>query len=285
MDIGTLSREIRDLFRSHDIETADLDARLLVAAALGMSVSEVILQSADDAPERACERARGHAEKRLAGMPVGRILGSREFWGLEFKLNDQTLEPRPDTETLVEAVLSRWPADKPCRFADIGTGTGAIAVSILTERNKALCLATDIAEGALDCARANAEFHGVGDRFLAVCADYGAPLGPGLDWIVSNPPYIRSEVVDGLDREVADHDPRRALDGGRDGLVAYRAIIDSACRCLRQNGRIAVEIGFDQGEAVSALMSAAGFLDIEIIQDLAGNDRVVVAKQHKSVRN
>lgn len=285
MDIGTLSREIRDLFRSHGIETADLDARLLVAAALGLNVSDVILHSADEVPEQACEQARAHAEKRLSGMPVGRILGSREFWGLEFALNDETLEPRPDTETLVEAVLSRCPAESRFLFADIGTGTGAIGVSVLKERNKAVCLATDIAEEALVCARANADSHDVTGRFLAVCADYGAPLGAGLDWIVSNPPYIRSEVVDGLDREVADHDPRRALDGGRDGLVAYRAIIDCARRCLRQNGRIAVEIGFDQGEAVSALMSAAGFLDIEIIQDLAGNDRVVVAKQHKSVRN
>lgn len=283
MDIGTLSREIRDLFRRHDIETADLDARLLVAAALGMNVSDIILHSADEASERACDQARAHAEKRLSGMPVGRILGSREFWGLEFALNDATLEPRPDTETLVEAVLARCPAESPFRFADVGTGTGAIAVSILTERTRAQCLATDIAEEALECAQANAVFHGVAGRFQPVLADFGESLGEGLDWIVSNPPYIRSEVVDGLDREVIDHDPRRALDGGSDGLVAYRAIIDCARRCLRQNGRIALEIGFDQGEAVSALLSAAGFLDIEIIQDLAGNDRVIVAKQHKSV--
>jgi release factor glutamine methyltransferase len=285
MNIGTLSREIRDLFRDHGIETADLDARLLLADALGMEVSELILNSEEEAPVSACDRARAHAEKRLSGMPVGRILGSREFWGLEFRLNDQTLEPRPDTETLVESVLSRCPVEGPFRFADIGTGTGAIAISLLKERGHAICLATDISERALHCAQANAVFHGVAERFLAIRADYGDPVGAGLDWIISNPPYIRSDVVDRLDREVVEHDPRRALDGGSDGLVAYRSIVASARRCLAENGRIAVEIGYDQGEAVSALLSAAGFLDIEIIQDLAGHDRVVVAKQHKSVRN
>ncbi len=281
MKIGALVREIRGRFRDKGLETADLDARLLVAAALDLDVSTVILRADDEASEDASGKARALCEKRLSGMPVGRILGHREFWGLDFRLNSETLEPRPDTETLVEAVLERTPVETRFRFADIGTGTGAIAVALLTERTNGLGVAVDISEEALQCAAGNAARAGVAGRLLCVRGDYCAALGRGFDWIISNPPYIASAVVEGLGAEVRDHDPRRALDGGIDGLDAYRSIIAQARGCLNVNGRIALEIGFDQADAVAALLGDYGFFAIEIIQDLGGNDRVLVARRYK----
>lgn len=281
MKVGQLAREIRDRFRAGDLETADLDARLLVAEALGLSPSEIILRADDIASEEACRKARDYAAKRLRGMPVGRILGHREFWGLDFKLNTDTLEPRPDTEILIEAVLARSKAQPLC-FADIGTGTGAIAIALLSERADARGVAVDISELALKSASENAQAYDVSDRLLCLRGDYCDALGAGFDWIISNPPYIRTSVVAELAPEVREHDPARALDGGSDGLDAYREIVGSAGRCLAADGRIALEIGFDQAESVTSLLEEAGFLDIEIIQDLAGNDRVLVARWTKT---
>lgn len=281
MKIRALVREIRDRFRDKGLETADLDARLLVADALDLDVSAVILHADDEASEDACGKARAHCEKRLSGMPVGRILGHREFWGLEFGLNAETLEPRPDTETLVEAVLERTPEDTHFIFADIGTGTGAIAIALLSERKNGLGVAVDIAEEALQCAADNAARLDVSSRLLCIRGDYCAALGRGFDWVVSNPPYIASAVVEELDEEVRDHDPRRALDGGIDGLDAYRAIVAQAKNCLNVNGRIALEIGFGQAESVASILGDYGFFAIEIIHDLAGKDRVLVARRNK----
>lgn len=281
MNIGALYREIRDRFRTHAIDTAELDARILVAAALKLDPSDVILKSDEHADQLSCEAARTYAADRISGKPVGRILGHREFWGLEFMLNDDTLEPRPDTEVLVGAVLGRSSPVEAFSFADIGTGTGAIAIALLSERENASAVAIDISEGALRCAKRNAERLGVGNRVLFSCADYGSALGAAVDWVISNPPYIRSKMIEGLSPEVRVHDPDRALDGGSDGLDAYRAIVDRAEDILETGGRIALEIGFDQAVDVSAMLRRANFVDIEIIQDLAGRDRVLVAKRNE----
>lgn len=281
MDIGTLYREVRDRFRRHLIESAELDARILVAAALKLNLSEVILKSDEHVDDQSCEAARTYATDRISGKSVGRILERREFWGLNFALNDDTLEPRPDTEVLVDAVLGRSLPAERLSFADIGTGTGAIAIALLTERKNAWAVATDISVGALRCAKHNAERLGVADRVLFCRANYVSALGADLDWVISNPPYIRSNVIEELSPEVRVHDPERALDGGSDGLDAYRAIIDRAEEVLGTNGRIALEIGFDQAAAVSAMLRRANFVDIEIIQDLAGHDRVLVAKRNE----
>ncbi|WP_346913230.1 peptide chain release factor N(5)-glutamine methyltransferase [uncultured Roseibium sp.] len=284
MKIGALVRELRDRFRDKGLETADLDARFLVADALDLDVSAVILYTDDEASAKACGKARVYCEKRLSGMPVGRILGHREFWGLEFGLNAETLEPRPDTETLVEAVLERTPADKRFVFADIGTGTGAIAVALLSERTDSLGVAVDISEGALQCAAENAARIGVANRLLCVRGDYCAALGPGFDWIISNPPYIASAVVEGLGREVRDHDPRRALDGGIDGLDAYRSIITQAKNCLSVNGRIALEIGFDQADSVASLLGDYGFLLLKSFRILAETTGFLLQSETKNRR-
>ena len=277
MNAGSLYRAVRTRFREAGLETPDLDARILVASALGFTPSDLLLK--EDEPVAPSSRllAEDYSAKRLSGLPVGRILGRREFWGLEFLLNEATLEPRPDTETLVEAVLARCDQGRAFKFADIGTGTGAIAIALLTECKQAIGVAVDVSPAALSCAYQNAARLGVGDRFLLLQANYLDALNKDLDWIVSNPPYIRTDVVKTLSKEVREHDPDLALDGGEDGLSAYRNIIARAGAILGQGGRIALEIGFDQAADVSGLLSEHGFSDIEIITDLAGKDRVLAA--------
>ncbi|WP_417670286.1 peptide chain release factor N(5)-glutamine methyltransferase [Roseibium sp.] len=277
MNVGSLYREVRQKFREARIATPELDARVLIAGAMNIKPSDVLLRDADTVDADLRKRVDALTARRLEGVPVGRILGEREFWGLTFHLNEATLEPRPDTETLVETVLARCDPGKALTIADIGTGTGAIAISLLRELPNATCVAVDVSERALQCASENAKRLGVGGRFFPVRADYASALSGGLDWIVSNPPYIRTEVVLGLEPEVRDHDPRLALDGGDDGLCAYRQLVAQGEAILRKGSRIALEIGFDQGEDVRDLLLGHGFANPEIIKDLGGNDRVLVA--------
>lgn len=259
--------------------TPDLDARLLVSAALSLPVADLVLREDADVAEENAVRARIYENLRLEGMPVGRILGERDFYGRRFLLNAATLEPRPDTETLVDAVLARTDPEETGVMCDIGTGTGAIAVSLLAERRRYRVIAVDLSEEALQCALRNAVLHGVGDRFHPVCADYMSSLGSGLDWVVSNPPYIRSSVLAGLDKEVNQHDPILALDGGDSGLEAYLRIVADAALLLRPGGGIALEIGYDQADELKKQLRHHGFVAIEIIRDLSGNDRVALARK------
>jgi release factor glutamine methyltransferase len=279
--IGQLYRSVRDRFRLAGLPTPDLDARLLVSAALGLPLSELVFREHEEAASDAITLAEAHAHKRLAGMPVGRILGEREFYGRRFLLNQATLEPRPDTETLIDAVLERCTAEEAPVMCDIGTGTGAIAITLLAELPRSRMIAVDLSEQALECTAGNAALHGVGERLLTVRADYTSALRPeeGFDWVVSNPPYIRTAVLAELSREVIHHDPELALDGGEDGLTAYVRILTDAEKLLRSGGWIALEIGFDQGVDLKKQLRHHGFVEIEIIKDLAGNDRVVVARK------
>ncbi len=276
---GRLYRQIRDRFRALGIANPELDARLLVSAAIGMLPSDLML--GEDMPVSAANavRAEAFADLRATGMPPGRILGEREFYGRRFLLNEATLEPRQDTEILVDVVLARSDADQPMTVVDIGTGTGAIAISLLAERPKSLAVATDISAKALECARSNAKRLGVSERFMPVCADYMAPLAAGPDWIVSNPPYIRSDELAGLDREVIQFDPVLALDGGADGLSGYSCIVAGASELLDSSGKIAFEIGFDQAGDVKEILLNHGFTGVEVIRDLAGRDRVIAARK------
>ncbi len=281
MTIGQLYRSVRDRFRVAGLPTPELDARLLVSAALELPLSDLVFREQEEAAPGAAELAEAHARKRLHGMPVGRILGERDFYGRRFHLNEATLEPRPDTETLIDAVLERCAPEEAPFICDIGTGTGAIAVTLLAELPRSRMIAVDLSEQALECAAGNASLHGVEDRFLPVRADYTSALRPesGFDWVVSNPPYIRSAVLAELSREVIQHDPKLALDGGEDGLTAYVRIVADAVKLLRPRGWIALEIGFDQGEDLEKQLRHHGFVEIEIIKDLSGNDRVVVGRR------
>ncbi|MEO1112451.1 MAG: peptide chain release factor N(5)-glutamine methyltransferase [Pseudomonadota bacterium] len=281
MQAGRLYRQIRDRFRGAGVSDPELDAKLLVSTLLGIGLSDLLLDDAREVDEAQVRKIEQKADLRTGGMPLGRILGEREFYGRRFQLNRSTLEPRPDTETLIDAVLRRTAADRPVTIWDIGTGSGAIAVTLLAELPESNAVAIDLSEDALSCALDNARLHAVEDRFHPLCADYLAGLSNGKtsgpDWIVSNPPYIRSRVLEGLSPEVIDHDPRLALDGGENGLNAYAAIVPQAAGLLRPGARIALEIGYDQASSVEKLLRQHGLGEIEIIKDLAGNDRVVLA--------
>lgn len=279
MQVGEIYRQIRDRLRQAHLPTPDLDAKYLVSAAIGISVSDVILRENDPVDDSSLSKAHGFCEQRLAGMPVGRILGEREFYGRRFLMNSATLEPRPDTEILIDTVLERSDRSRPLWMCDIGTGSGAVAVTLLAEMPKSQMIAIDISEEALLCASRNADLNSVRERFFPVLADYGSSLRVGLDWIISNPPYIRTSVLSELSREVIQHDPSIALDGGADGLEAYQRIIGRAGVILSSGAQIALEIGYDQADDVKKQLRHHGFGAIEIIKDLAGNDRVSVAKK------
>lgn len=279
MLIGQLYRQVRDRFREAGLSTPELDAKLLVCGALQISVSDLILKEQDPVHSDAVAQAQTYSAQRLSGMPVGRILGEREFYGRAFRLNAATLEPRPDTEILVDAVLERSDPQQPALLCDVGTGTGAIAVTLLAEMPSTRMIAVDLSEEALKCASENAELHQVQDRFFPLCADYLSAIGPGLDWVVSNPPYIRTSVLAELSEEVIQYDPILALDGGENGLVGYGEIVTDAKKLLRAGGRIALEIGYDQAPDLKKQLRHHGFGEIEIIKDLSGNNRVVLARK------
>jgi release factor glutamine methyltransferase len=219
------------------------------------------------------------ALRRLAGEPVSRIIGEREFWGLSFTLNEATLDPRPETEQLVAEAIAFAEHKKSPRIVDLGTGSGAIAIAILNALPTAKAVATDISEQALAAAKKNAERHGVAARIQFKLGAWwqAVPHTELFDLIVSNPPYITSDQVGTLQPEVRLFDPKLALDGGWDGLEAYRAIATQAARRLNPGGLVLLEIGANQGETAARIFSRAGFGRVEVQKDLAGLDRVVIA--------
>jgi release factor glutamine methyltransferase len=278
--VGAAWRGIRDLFRKAGIDTAELDARLFAEAAFEMDRLELVNREREDVPPKQLKTLEAFAARRLKGEPVVRILGEKEFWGLSFKLNAATLVPRPETELLVERGLEVIGAlDRP-RILDLGTGTGCIPISLLTEYSDVTAVAVDLSAEALEMARFNANRHGVGSRFTTLKGSWFDPLEPGerFDLITSNPPYIESAVISGLMPEVREHDPRLALDGGPDGLAAYRAIAAEAGLFLKAGGVLLLEIGSSQGHTVSDILVGAGFAEVEVVPDLAGLDRMVVAR-------
>lgn len=256
--------------------SAALDAKLLTGHALGLSALELATREQEPVDGEAAARVAALLQRRMTGLSVARILGVREFYGLDFTLNAATLEPRPDTELLVELALKALPPGG--RLLDLGTGTGCIPIAVLVNRPDATGVAVDLSPEALAAARENADRHGVAERLEVLEGSWFAPLaGAPFDLIVSNPPYIASGVIPSLDPEVRDFDPRLALDGGPDGLAPYRIIAAQAGGWLKPGGQVLVEIGHDQGAAVSALFEAAGFADVAVHKDLAGLDRVVSA--------
>ncbi len=278
--LARLVSESRDRLTAAGIEHAALDARHLISGLLGLSLTDVVTRGRDVVSEADIARVGAAVERRIAREPVYRILGEREFFGLPLKLSRETLEPRPDTETLVDRMipyLRRTVAAKgSCRILDLGTGTGAIVLALLANVPDARGTATDISDDALATARANAEALGLSERFQALSSNWFEKVEGRFDAIVSNPPYIRSSVVAELEPEVRLHDPAAALDGGDDGLDAYRAIALHAGHHLETNGVIGLEIGFDQREAVTALFHAENFRLREEAKDLGGNDRVLI---------
>jgi release factor glutamine methyltransferase len=279
--IAAVRRDLAARFRAVGIESPDLDARLLVGHALGLDHASLVRDG-----ERGLGRAdiagiEALAARRRAGEPVARITGIKEFWGLPFQMTPAVLVPRPDTETVVETALGLIDRDgarsRRLRIADLGTGSGAILIALLHELPDAWGIGTDCNTAALETARANAGRLGVAARASFVACDFGAALAGGADLVVANPPYIPTDEIARLAPEVRDFDPRGALDGGPDGLGAYRVIAADAGRLLAPGGHLVMEIGAGQAEATSALAAAAGLGSIAVAPDLAGIDRVVSA--------
>ena len=253
------------------------DARFLMLGVLDLRAIDLALHGDRAIGPEAADRLEAAARRRLSGEPVARILGAWEFWGLPFRLSPETLVPRPDTETLVEATLASIPDHAaPVRILDLGTGSGCILVALLSALPNATGIGLDRSWGALRTARANARDNGVAERAGFVAGDWCDALGARFDRVVSNPPYIASPVIAGLDREVREHDPLAALVGGDDGLNAYRRIVNAASRgLLVPGGSLHLEIGYDQAEAVTALGATAGLQPGGTVRDLAGHARVV----------
>jgi release factor glutamine methyltransferase len=281
--IETARRALAARFKHAGIGSAELDARILVGCALGLDLTGVIAAAAQILTADQAERLQDFARRRTAGEPVGRIVGVKEFWGLPLRLSPATLVPRPDTETVVEAALeilrTESRCDSPLRIADLGTGSGAILLALLSELPNALGVGTDISVAALRAARDNARQLRFSARAAFVACDYAAALSGPFDLMVSNPPYIRSAHIASLDAEVRDHDPHRALDGGIDGLEAYRLIAPEATRLLAPGGTLAVEVGQGQSGDVQGLMTAAGLTPAGPPKsDLAGIRRAVTGR-------
>jgi len=258
--IETVRRALVKRLLAAGIETAELDARMLVGAALDLDLTGLIAQAARRVAAAEAEQIEDFADRRIQGEPVARILGRKEFWGLPLKLSAATLVPRPDTETVVELALDTLctlPADRALRIADIGTGSGAILLALLREWPDAIGAGADISLLALQTARRNAADLGLASRTLFVACDYAAALSGPFDLIVSNPPYVRSSDIAALATEVRDHDPLAALDGGADGLDAYRALIPHAALFLGDGGALFLEAGRGQSGEIEAVMTSA----------------------------
>lgn len=276
--LARMLRHARARLAGAGIVDAVLDARLIVEHFSGTTRMDAI-----STPDRAVEQVveiEAALDRRIAGEPVHRILGYREFYGMRLHLSAETLEPRPDTETLVDAVLPfvRQTAVREgvCRIVDLGTGTGAIALALLNEEPRAFAIGVDVSDDALATAAANAARLGLGGRFAPKKSDWFAEIEGRHHLIVANPPYIPSREIEGLQNEVRNFDPRRALDGGADGLDPYRTIATGASKHLELGGMIALEIGHTQLGDVKALFEAAGYSLVAHHKDLGGNDRVLV---------
>jgi len=282
--VDAARRALAARLKSGGIDSAELDARMLAGAALGLDLTGMITAAGRPLTPDESNQLEQFARRRLSGEPVARILGHKEFWGLPLELSAATLVPRPDTETVVELALELLRADgpvaRPLRIADLGTGSGAILLALLSELPEAHGFGTDISEAALQTARSNAARLGLSDRATFVACDYASGLSGRFDLMVANPPYIRSADIASLGREVREHDPRRALDGGFDGLDAYRLIAPEAARLLKPGGALVLEVGHDQSGEVEGLIAAAGLMPADAPKtDLAGIRRAVLGRK------
>ncbi len=277
-NVETVRRALAARFRAAGNDSSELDARLLTGAALALDLTGLVRSAARCLTQQETGRLEDFARRRLKGEPVARILGEREFWSFKLQLSPETLVPRPDTETVVELaleMLGSTSVSSAARILDIGTGSGAILLALLSEQPRAFGVGTDISEGALRTARRNAAELGLVGRTAFLACDYAAALSGRFDLIVSNPPYIRTADIAGLAREVRGHEPQRALDGGADGLSAYRALIPQAVGLLEMGGGLVLEVGCGRSDEIEALMTAAGLTLEKSKVDLAGIPRAV----------
>jgi release factor glutamine methyltransferase len=277
MTVGEALSQAAARLGAAGIERPQAEARILLEAATGRGRGQIIAF-----PEYALAAAEhdlfeGFVARRASREPISRILGNREFWSLRFTVGPATLDPRPDSETLVAAVLARIP-DRNAALAllDLGTGTGCLLLALLSELPRARGLGIDASGDAVATAQSNAKSLGLDARAEFKLGDWARDISAQFDVVISNPPYIESMSIDGLAPEVSQFDPRAALDGGPDGLDAYRALVPQAARSLTPGGVLALEIGAGQGEAVRALAIDTGLRNLGSAQDLAGIERCLL---------
>lgn len=276
--VGSALAEVARRLAAADIDETRREARLIVAAALGWQPTQVLgrPEAALDGTLR--QRVLALADRRARREPLSRLLGYREFWSLRFALSPETFDPRPDSETLIEAALAALPdRAEPYRVLDLGTGTGCLLLALLSELPNAVGLGVDRSAAAAATARRNAQALGLSSRAQLLAGDWGAALGGAWDVILANPPYIPSGGIESLMPEVARHEPRPALDGGPDGLDAYRALAPEIRRLLAPAGLAFLELGLGQKTAVMALLAGVGLAMRATRPDLSGVDRCLVA--------
>lgn len=278
--LGDLVASTARRFRAAGLADPGLEARLLIAGLFDIDAAGLIAGATRMLDAGEGDRIEAAVVRRLNGEPIYRILGWREFHSLRFRLSPATLEPRPDTEILVDAVVPFLRNAVSMRGSasvlDLGTGTGAIGLSLVAAVPGTVGVGSDLSAEALATANENARVLGLSDRFTGVQSDWFSRIAGRYDAIVSNPPYIRHAEIGGLDIEVREHDPLLALDGGVDGLEPYRHIAAGAAEHLAADGIVAVETGYDQHEDVAAIFAKAGFETVSRLRDLGGRDRVLV---------
>jgi release factor glutamine methyltransferase len=276
-EVGTLLRQAAERLAAAGVVDAPRDARLLLQEASGISVALQVAFPEREVEEPALARFLALVERRRERRPMAQLLGRREFWSLSFRVTADTLDPRPDSETLVQAVLERI-ADRRAalRLLDLGTGTGCLLLALLHELPNATGLGVDLSPAALEVAAENARGLGLAGRATLRQGDWGDGLDGPFDLIASNPPYIESAAIPGLQPEVARFEPRLALDGGGDGLDAYRRLLPAAARLLSPGGLAAFEMGDGQADSVIALGRAAALRQIATVADLGGVRRVTL---------
>jgi release factor glutamine methyltransferase len=275
--IGALAARLAAALRACGIEEAHEDARALICAAGPISRLDLLVRPDQPVDPTSAGRIEGYARRRLCREPVSRILGSRGFWSFDLTVSENVLDPRNDTECLVETCVALMSAKREARLRvlDVGTGSGAILAAVLTEFRQAIGVGIDLSSDAARCARDNLDRLGLADRSIVLEQDWSEPLPEKFDVVLSNPPYVETDVITTLDPEVRNHDPELALDGGVDGLDAYRSITRHASDWLKPAGLLIFEIGYTQASSVRALLRAQGFNEIGCRQDRGGQDRVI----------
>jgi len=279
MTLVSLWTDVRRRLEAAGVDTPVLDARMLVEAGAGVSRLDIVTDPRRELSSAQIAGVEALAQRRIAREPISHILGRKAFWTLEFAVTPDVLTPRPETELLVEAALEFLAPEKPALVLDIGVGSGALLLSVLSERPHAIGVGVDVSDAALAISHANAEALNLSNRVEWRNASWGEGLEGGFDLILSNPPYIASAEIADLSPEVSRHEPRLALDGGADGLDAYRALGPRMASLLAPGGRFAVEVGRGQAAAVWALFDQAGLAPEDVRADLAGVERVVTGRK------
>lgn len=266
----------RDRLKEAGIDSPAIDARLLIEAACGATRLEIVTEPYREVSAEQSAMLDVYLDRRIRREPVSKILGRKAFWKILLQVTPHVLSPRPESEVIVDHVLRAFPEGMAFNLLDLGVGSGAIMLAILAERPAARAVGIDISEEAIAVARENAANLDLNHRVAFLRGDWTAGLEDGaFDVVVSNPPYIESEVIETLDPEVKDHDPRIALDGGADGMDPYRVLAGEVLRVLKPGGPFFLEIGASQSAAVEVLMRGAGAQGVSTLRDLSDRDRVV----------